>query len=154
MRKTSALLIICVCFFLSGCTVAQFTYMRNLTQKTVEIYFDFDAAAVAKIPDSIYVPFSPTSHAVNKNTPKFMTDSIVAKRYTGTTLRISLPEGGMIMFDKTTSQKIGYHDPEKVKVAIPGKEPYTVRLLGVRQTGEAQFQTKGNSPKIYWHDIY
>lgn len=154
MRKLFAPAAICLCFLLSGCTVAQFTYMRNLTQKSVEIYFDFDAAALSKIPDSIYVPYSSMSHPVNKNSPNFMTDSIVAKRYTGSTLRITLPEGGMIMFDKVTSRKIGYHDPEKIKVAIPGKEPYTVRLYGVSQPGEAQFQTKGNSPKIYWHDIY
>jgi hypothetical protein len=154
MRKIVVPLLLCACFLLSGCTIAQFTYMRNLTQKTVEVYFDFDASAVAKIPDSIYVPFSPTSHAISRNTPDFMKDSIVAKRYTGTTLRISLPEGSMIMFDKNTSHKIGYHDPVKIKVAVPGNQPYTVVIGDVVQEGEKRFQVKGNSPKIYWHDIY
>jgi hypothetical protein len=128
--------------------------MRNLTDKSVDIYFDFDASALGKIPDSIFIPYSPTSHSINKNARNFMTDSIVAKRYTGTTLHIELPTGGMIMFDKVTSKKIGYHDPEKIKVAVPGKEPVTVRLYGDPQPGEAKFQTKGNSPKIYWFDIY
>jgi hypothetical protein len=154
MRKLFAPMIIALCFLLSGCTVAQFTYMRNLTEHTAEIYFDFDAGAMKSIPDSIYVPYAPTSHQVTRNTPEYMKDSIVARRYTGTTLRISLPAGGMIMFDKNTSHKIGYHDPEKIKVAVPGKEPYTVRLRGAAEAGERLFLEKGNSPKIFWHDIY
>jgi hypothetical protein len=154
MRKLFVPLVICLFFFLSGCTIAQFAYMRNLTEKSVEIYFDFDASALTKIPDSIYVPFSPISHPINRNTPKFMTDSIVARRYTGTTLRITLPTGGMIMFDKNTSGKIGYHEPQKIKIAVPGNEPFTVVIGDVVTEGQRRFQTKGNSPKIYWYDIY
>lgn len=154
MRKLVSVFIVGVCFMLSGCTVVQFTYIRNLTEQTVDIYFDFDAAAMKSVPDSIYVPFSATSHQVNKNTPTFMTDSIVAKRYTGTTLVLHVPTGGMIMFDKSTSHKIGYHDPERIKVKVPGQEAYTVRLSGTLLEGEKPFQTKGNSPRIFWHDIY
>lgn len=154
MKKLLVPFVIGVCFLLSGCTVAQYAYMRNLTDKSVEIYFDFDAAALAKIPDSIYIPYSLTSHPINKNTPKFMTDSIAARRYTGTTLRITLPSGGMIMFDKYTSGKIGYHEPQKIKVAVPGNEPLTVVISEVPVNGQRSFQTKGNSPKIYWYDIY
>lgn len=154
MRKIFSAFAIGVCFLLSGCTVAQFTYLRNLTEHTAEVYFDFDPATMKSIPDSISIPFSATSHPVNRKTYTFMTDSIVARRYTGMTLRISIPAGGMIMIDKNTSHKIGYHYPDKMKVAIPGKEPYTVRLSGDLQAGERQFQTKGNSPKLYWHDIY
>ncbi len=154
MRKLLAPLCVCICFVLSGCTIAQYAYMRNLTEQAVEIYFDFDAAAVAKIPDSIYVPYSPTSHAINRNTTKFMTDSIVARRYTGATLRITLPAGSMLMFDKNTSHKIGYHEPQKIKVAVPGKEPFTVVMGDVVLEGAKRFQTKGNSPKIFWYDIY
>lgn len=154
MRKLIGLIAIFFGVLFSGCTIVQLTYMRNLTEHTVEIYFDFDAAAMTSVPDSIFIPYSPTSHQVNKNTFAFMTDSIVAKRYTGTTLLMRIPTGGMIMFDKNTSRKIGYHDPEKIKIKVPGKEPYTVKLAGPLETGEKLFQTKGNSPKIFWFDIY
>lgn len=154
MKKLIGITAIFLCMLFSGCTVAQYTYVRNLTPNTVELYFDFNIDAMKSIPDSIYVPYAAMSHAVNRNTPAFMTDSIVAKRYTGTTVRISVPTGGMIMFDKNTAKRIGYHAPEKIKVAVPGKEPYTVRFSGELQVGEKQFLTKGNSPKMYWHDIY
>jgi hypothetical protein len=143
-----------VAMLISGCTIVQYTYMRNLSEDTAEIYFDFDAAAMKSIPDSLHIPFSSMSHPVNSKTYSFMTDSIVAKRYSGTTLLIHLPSGGMIMFDKNTAKKIGYYGPEKIKVAVPGKEAYTVKLVGPVEAGEKQFLTKGNSPKIYWHDIY
>lgn len=154
MKKLVAPVLIGLCFLLSGCTIAQFTYIRNLTEFTADVYFDFDAASVKAIPDSIFVPFAPTSHPINSNTMSFMTDSVVAKRYTNTTLLLHIPSGGMIMFDKTTSRKIGYITPEKLKVKVGDKEPYTVKIAGPVAAGERLFQTKGNSPKIYWHDIY
>lgn len=154
MKKLAGVVAIFLCMLFSGCTVAQFTFMRNLTEHTVDIYFDFDVTAMKSIPDSIYVPYSATAHSINKKAISYMTDSVIAKRYTGTTLHISLPTGGMIMFDKKTSHKIGYHDPERIKVAVPGKEPYTVRLSGDVQSGEKLFVQKGNSPKIFSHDIY
>ena len=154
MKKLTGLSVIILCLLLSGCTAVQYTYLRNLTEQNVEVYFDFNAAAMKSVPDSIYVPYSSTAHTLNTHTPGFMTDSILAKRYTGTTLHMSIPAGAMVMFDKTTAQKIGYHGPEKIRVAVPGKEPYTVRLSGDVQAGEKKFQQRGNSPKIYWHDIY
>lgn len=154
MKKFIGVAAVFFCMLFSGCTVAQYTFLRNLTPHTVEVYFDFDITSMKSIPDSIYVPYSAVSHSVNKKAITYMTDSIVAKRYTGTTLRISLPTGSMIMLDKNTSHKIGYHYPERIKVAVPGKEPYTVRLSGDLQAGEKQFQQKGNSPKMYWHDVY
>jgi hypothetical protein len=154
MKKLPGIIALLLCMLLSGCTIAEFTFMRNLTPHTVEVYFDFNIAAMKSIPDSIYIPYSATSHTVNRKAIDYMTDSIVAKRYTGTTLHISVPTGGMIMFDKNTAYKIGYNAPEKIRVAVPGKEPYTVRVFGAVQSGERQFQEKGNSPKLRWHDVY
>lgn len=154
MKKLFAHLLIAAIFLLSGCTVVQLTYMRNLTEGTAEVYFDFNAAAIQRIPDSLYIPFSPTSHPINKHAVTLMTDSIIAKRYTNTTLIVRIPAGGMIMFDKTTSRKIGYMAPEKIKVKAGDKEAYTVKLVGPAAAGEKLFQTKGNSPKLYWFDIY
>jgi len=154
MKKILTPLLVGLCLLFSGCTTVQYTYMRNLTEGTADIYFDFDAAAMKSIPDSVYIPCSATSHPINSNTPSFMTDSVVAKRYSGTTLLLRIPSGGMIMFDKSTARNVGYMVPEKVKVKMGDKEPYTVKLVGPLAAGEKQFQTKGTSPKIFWYDIY
>src|SRR5688572_22155232 len=123
MRKLPLVIVAIICFVLSGCTVVRYTYIRNLTEHTVDVYFDFDVAAMKSVPDSVYVPFSATSHQVNKNALAFMTDSIIAKRYSGATLLMHIPTGGMIMFNKNTSRKLGYQAPEKIKVKVPGKDP-------------------------------
>ena len=154
MKKLAGCFVLMLCFVLSGCTIVQYTYLRNLSEKTADVYFDLNTASVKAIPDSLYIPFSAMSHPVNNNTYKFMTDSIKVRRYTGTTLLLQIPSGGMVMFDKSTLKKIGCIAPEKIKVALPGKDPYTVRVVGPAQNGERLFQTKGNSPKIYWHDVY
>lgn len=154
MKKLAGFVALCCCVLFSGCTVAHFTYIRNLTEHTAEISFTVDLTRMKSIPDSINIPFSPTAHRVNKNTYTHMTDSIVAKRYPGSTMKLLIPSGGMIMIDKNTSRKIGYYEPEKIKVKLPGKEEYTVVVSGAATEGQRRFQEKGRVPRIAWFDIY
>lgn len=141
-------------FLLSGCTVAHFYYVRNLSESPVTIVLKFPKAPVTTpLPDSIYVSYSPTSHLVNKKTFTFMHDSIVLRRSNWTSMTLEIPAGAMLMWDKATSKKLGYNDPMTMDVRVGNKEPYPV-YFGLSESNIKTFKKKGVLPKLFWFDIY
>ncbi len=153
MRRSSIFLIV-ISFLLSGCTINVLTYVRNLSEESVELTFVFPAEAAPMLKDSMYIPYSSTVHLIRKNTYTYMTDSLVAKKITLNKMKVVLPSGGMIMFDKVTSKKIGYHDPEKMEVHRPSKGITETVYITSTSGNEKSFKSKGKMPKLYWFDIY
>ena len=68
MRQFSIFIVLMAGFLFSGCTVAHFTYVRNLSEHPVELTFIFPQEAATVLADSMYIPSSVSSHLVNKNT--------------------------------------------------------------------------------------
>jgi len=154
MSKTLGVFLCALAMLVSGCTVAHFTYIRNLSESDVQLTFVFDQDAAPSLRDSMFVPSSPTAHLVNNSTYTFMTDSIIAKKNGMTTLRLVLPYGAMIMIDKNTSRKVGYNDPSQIEVAIPTKNVKYRLVNSAPAAGQKQLKSKGACGRIHWHDIY
>jgi hypothetical protein len=141
------------CLLFSGCTVAHVYYVRNLSPEAVDITFVFPNGEALMLRDSLYIPYSATSHLVKKNTDTYMTDSLKAKKISLTEMKISLPSGAMIMLDHVTSHKLEYHMPEKMKVMRPSKG--TTDDVYLMPKGDAKtFKEKGKLPHLLWYDIY
>lgn len=151
MRKL--FLLLAISFFLSGCTVVHLFFVRNLSAESAEVIFVFDASASLQLPDSLYIPYSSTSHLVNKSTADHMKDSLKFKKITLTKYRAVLPSGSMIMIDKNTSKKVGYHDPLKIEVTQAGKSAREV-YFGTPSGDAKTFRVKGKMPVLHWYDIY
>lgn len=154
MRRTLSVLACALAMLVSGCTVAHFTYIRNLSESDVQLTFVFDQDAAPSLRDSMFVPSSPTAHLVNNSTYTFMTDSLIAKKIGMTTLKMSFPSGAMIMIDKNTSRKVGYHDPSQIEVAIPVRNVKYTLVNSAPTDGQKQLKSKGSYGHIHWHDIY
>lgn len=154
MKAIRMLLLGALTLFFSGCTVTHFVYLRNLSETSVDIVLVFDKEAAPSIKDSIYIPSSTSSHLINGKTYVYMTDSIVAKRIATTKLKLILPAGAMIMFDKITSHKVGYFEPSKIEVSITDKQTMYEVVTASPGKDQKQFKTSGSRSRIYWHDIY
>lgn len=154
MRFVRALLVFFIALLSTGCTVAHFTYIRNLSDSSAELTFVFDQTAAPSLQDSVFIPYSLSSHLINGKTYQYLTDSIVARKSSTTKMKLILPSGGMIMFDKNTSRKVGYHDPSLIEVAIPGKQMKYELVAGSPGKDQKQFKSTGAHGRIYWHDIY
>lgn len=148
MKKLA--LLFAITFLLSGCTVAHFAYVRNLSEGDVRITVVFPSGKVA-IPDSLYFKSSTGSHILNARTPELMKDSIVARRLTTNKISLLLPEGNMVMWDKITAQKFSYTDPESIIIEMLKTGTTTTVYFDPKSTNEKKFKSKGN---ISWFDIY
>lgn len=153
MKRIASLLLIAGACMLSGCTVAHFYYVRNLSDETVDVTFVFADGEALMLHDSLYVPYSVTSHLVKKNTYTYMTDSLKAKKVLLTEMNLTLPAGSMIMLDKTTLGKIGYHSPDKMKITRPSKGT-TDEVYFLPKGNVKTFKEKGTAPHLLWYDIY
>jgi hypothetical protein len=155
MKKLIVFLTLSLGFFLTGCVVLHYHYMRNLSEVPVHITFIFDQSAAPSLPDSMYIRYSSSSHLVNRNTPEYMMDSVKVRKYMFTKMKFVLPSGGMIMIDKNTSSKIGYHDPLRIEIAdSTGKLLQTVHLSETPDANGKVFKSKGRFNQYHWHDIY
>lgn len=154
MKAIRTLLLGAFALFFSGCTVTHFVYLRNLSETSADIVLVFDQEAAPSIKDSIYIPLSASSHLINGKTYVYMTDSLVAKRIATTKLKLVLPAGAMIMFDKITSQKVGYFEPSKIEVSITDKQTKYEVVTVSPGKDQKQFKSTGAHDRIYWHDIY
>lgn len=153
MKSLTGIFLVGLCMMLSGCTVLHLFFVRNLAEGTTEVTFVFDQSAAVILPDSMYIPYSSSSHLINKNTASVMKDSILIRKFTLTKMRGFLPTGSMIMLDKFTSKKIGYHDPLKMEVVISGK-PMQEVYFGTPAVNAKTFSVKGKAPVLHWYDIY
>lgn len=155
MKKLFVFLTLSLGFLLTGCVVLHYHYMRNLSEAAVNVTFIFDQAAAPSLPDSMYIRYSSSSHLVNGKTPEYMTDSLKARKYMLTKMKFVLPSGGMIMLDKNTSSKIGYHDPLRIEIAdTTGKLLQTVHFSEAPAANGKVFKSKGRFNQYHWHDIY
>jgi len=154
MRPFSIFILLMAGFLFSGCTVVHLSYVRNLGEHPVELTFIFPQEAATVLPDSMYIPSSVSSHLVNKNTWSHMTDSVIAKKTGTTKMKITLPSGSMIMYDKATSKKIRYHDPSKMEVSIPATGTNYEVIFGSAAGDAKQFKSKGMGGRIHWFDVY
>lgn len=153
MKALTGIAAVMLCLFLSGCTVAHLYYVRNLSPETVDITFVFPNGEALMQRDSVYIPYSSTSHLVKKNTYSYMTDSLKAKKISLTEMKISLPSGAMIMLDRHTLHNVNYHQPEKMKVTRPSKG--TIDDVYFMPKGDAKtFKEKGKMPHLLWYDVY
>lgn len=151
MKKLLPLIL--VSFLLSGCTVAHFAYVRNLSECDVAIDLVFPEGKVV-IPDSIYLPYSSTSHLINSRTPDYMKDSVIAKKLGPNRISFWLPRGSMVMYDKNTSKKLGYWDPETVVIQCPRNQMISTIYFDPNSTMPKKFKQKGTISHITWLDIY
>lgn len=155
MKKLIVFLTLSLAFLLTGCVVLHYHYMRNLSEAPVNVTFIFDQAAAPSLPDSMYIRYSSSSHLVNGKTPEYMTDSLKVRKYMFTKMKFVLPSGGMIMLDKNTSSKIGYHDPLRIEIAdTTGKLLQTVHFSEAPSANGKVFKSKGRFNQYHWHDIY
>ena len=153
MKLFTGMMAMACCILFSGCTVAQLYYVRNLTDETIDVTFVFPNGEALMLRDSLFIPYSPTSHLVKKNTYDYMTDSLKAKKVSLTEMKIALPSGSMIMLDKTTLKKVDYHQPEKMKVTRPSKGT-TDEVLFTPKGDAKTFREKGKMPRLLWYDVY
>jgi len=155
MKKLIVFLTLSLGFLLTGCVVLHYHYMRNLSEAPVNVTFIFDQAAAPSLPDSMYIRYSSSSHLVNEKTPEYMTDSLKVRKYMFTKMKFVLPSGGMIMLDRNTSSKIGYHDPLRLEIAdTTGKLLQTVHFSEAPAANGKVFKSKGRFNQYQWHDIY
>jgi|GEM_PF-1961188 len=155
MKKLIVFLTLSLAFLLTGCVVLHYHYMRNLSEAPVNVTFIFDQAAAPSLPDSMYIRYSSSSHLVNGKTPEYMTDSLKVRKYMFTKMKFVLPSGGMIMLDRNTSSKIGYHDPLRLEIAdTTGKLLQTVHFSEAPAANGKVFKSKGRFNQYQWHDIY
>jgi hypothetical protein len=155
MRKLFVFLMFALIFSLTSCVVLHYHYMRNLSEAPVNVTFIFDQSAAPSLPDSIYIRYSSSSHLVNGKTPAYMTDSLKVKKFMFTKMKFVIPSGGMIMLDKNTSSKIGYHDPLRIEIAdTAGKLLQTVYFSKAPAANGKVFKSKGRFSQYHWHDIY
>jgi len=155
MKKLIVFLTLSLAFLLTGCVVLHYHYMRNLSEAPVNVTFIFDQAAAPSLPDSMYIRYSSSSHLVNGKTPEYMTDSLKVRKYMFTKMKFVLPSGGMIMLDRNTSSKIGYHDPLRLEIAdTTGKLLQTVHFSEAPAANGKVFKSKGRFNQYHWHDIY
>ncbi len=154
MKAIRTLLLGALALCFSGCTVTHFVYLRNLSESAAGVVLVFDQAAAPSLKDSLFIPSSASSHLINGKTYVYMTDSIVARRIATTKLKLILPAGGMIVFDKNTSKKVGYFDPAKIEVSITDKQTKYEVVTATPGNDQKQFKSTGAHDRIYWHDIY
>jgi hypothetical protein len=70
-------------------------------------------------------------------------------------MKFTIPSGGMIMLDKVTSSKIGYHDPLRIEIAdTSGKSLQTIHFSEQPAANGKVFKSKGRFGQFHWHDIY
>lgn len=155
MKRISVAILFLFAIVLTGCTVLHFHYLRNLSEHPVVATFIFDQSAAPSLPDSLFIRYSTTSHLVNGKTPDYMTDSLIVRKVLLTKMKVTLPSGGMIMLDKVTSSKIGYHDPLRIEIAdTTGKLLNTVYFSEAPKSDGKVFKTTGRFNQYHWHDIY
>jgi hypothetical protein len=155
MKKLIVLLTLSLAFLLTGCVVLHYHYMRNLSEAPVNVTFIFDQAAAPSLPDSMYIRYSSSSHLVNGKTPEYITDSLKVRKYMFTKMKFVIPSGGMIVLDKNTSSKIGYHDPLRIEIAdTTGKLLQTVHFSEAPAANGKVFKSKGRFGQYHWYDIY
>lgn len=155
MRKLFVFLTFALVFSFTSCVVLHYHYLRNLSESPVNVTFIFDQAAAPSLPDSMFIHYSSTSHLVNGKTPAYMTDSLKVKKFMFTKMKFVLPSGGMIMLDKMTSSKIGYHDPLRIEIAdTSGKLLQSVYFSEAPAANGKVFKSKGRFGQYHWHDIY
>ncbi|MFM2017417.1 MAG: hypothetical protein RL007_1073 [Bacteroidota bacterium] len=155
MKKLIVFLTLSFAILLTGCVVLHYHYMRNLSEAPVNVTFIFDQSGAPSLPDSMYIRYSSSSHLVNGKTPAYMTDSLKVKKFMFTKMKFVIPSGGMIMLDKNTSSKIGYHDPLRIEIAdTTGKLLQTVHLSEAPAANGKVFKSKGRFGQYHWHDIY